>query len=176
MSLWLTLASEGPNGKFIPADPKELYFGAAAFFIVLYFLVTKLFPIINKALGDRGDKVEAELAAAEEAQAAADAEVAALKAKLGDAEADAQALVDSANRQADKLKSDAAAKADADADAIRERAASDIEGMRAQAQADLQAEVTGKALSAAEDVVRESLDDATQNDLIESYINQVSAS
>ena len=176
MNLLLILAAEGPNGKFIPSDPKEFWFGGAAFLIVFGLLVWKLFPVINKALADRGERIKAELAAAEEAQAAADAEVAALKAKLGDADSDARALVENARVQAEKLKADAAAKAEADALAVRERAASDIAGMRAQTQADLEAEVTGKVLAAAEEVVRQNLDDATQRDLIESYITQVSSS
>lgn len=174
-ALWI-FAAEGPNGWFIPGDPKELYFGAAAFGVVLFFLVTKLFPIISKALTARGEAVQAELAAADAAQAAADAEVAALMAKLGDAEADGRQLVESAREQATRLKADAAAKADADAAAIRARAASDVAGMKAQVEADIQAEVMSKAVAAAEQVVRQNLDDATQNDLIESYINQVSSS
>ena len=171
-TLWL-LASEEPNGWFIPGDPKELYFGAAAFLIVLFFMATKLFPIIGRALGNQGEKVSSELTAAQEAQDAADAEVAALKAKLGDAEADARRLVDDARAQADKLKHDGAAKAEADAAAIRERAASDVAGMRAQANADIQAEVSAKALAVAEEVATSNLDDATQAQLIEQYIEQV---
>ncbi len=176
MSLLHTLAAEGPNGQFFPSDIKEFYYGGIAFLIVAGLMVWKLTPVIKKALGDRGDAVRAELQAAEEAQAAADAEVAALKAKLGDAAADAAKLVEDAKSQAGQLKVDAAAKADADAAAIRSRAASDVEGMRAQIAADIEAEVSSKALSVAEEVARANLDDATQTQLIESYIDQVGAS
>lgn len=170
--LWI-FAAEGPNGQFIPSDVKELYWGGAAFLIVLGLIIWKAVPVLVKALGDRGDSIAAELAAAEEAQAAADAEVAEMKAKLGNAEADGRALVDQATTQAAQLKRDAAAKAEADATAIRERAASDVEGMRAQTAADIQAEVSAKALAVAEEVATANLDDATQNALIESYIDNV---
>ena len=173
MSWLYTLAAEGPNGKFIPSDIKELYWGGAAFLVVFGLIVWKVFPLINKALADRGESVSAELTAAEEAQQAADAEVAALKAKLGDAEADGQTLVEQAQAQAVKLKEDAAAKAQADAEAIRQRAAADVEGMRAQTAADVQAEVSSKALAVAEEVAVANLDDATQTALIESYIESV---
>ncbi len=176
MSLLHTLAAEGPNGQFIPSDIKELWFGGAAFLIVLAFMVWKLSPVISKALGDHGEEVASQLAAAEQAQAEADAEVAALKAKLGDAAADGRQLVEQARAQADKLKVDAAAKAEADAAAIRQRAASDVEGMRAQLAADIEAEVSAKALAAAEEVAIANLDDATQTSLIESYIEQVGGS
>ena len=106
-------------------------------------------------------------------KAAADAEVAALKAKLGDAEADGRALVEQAKAQAEQLKVDAAAKAQADAESIRQKASADVEGMRAQTAADIQAEVSAKALAVAEEVAVANLDDATQTALIESYIDNV---
>lgn len=176
MSILYTLAAEGPNGKFLPSDVKEFYYAGAAFLIVAALMAWKLTPVIKKALTDKGTAVAAELEAADAAQAAADAEVAALKAKLGDAGADARALVASAHDQAAKLKQDSGAKADADAASIRARAAADVEGMRAQVAADIQAEVSAKALAVAEEVAVANLDDATQNQLIESYIDQVGAS
>lgn len=173
--LWI-LAAEGPNGRFIPSDPKELYFGGAAFLLVVAFMIWKGGPLISKALGANGDKIRAELDAAAEAQAAADAEIAALRSRLGDAEADGARLVEEARVAAEKLKADAATKAAADAEAIRARAAADAEAMRAQATADLQAELNRRTLAAAEDVVRSSLDDDTQRQLIDQYIDQVGAS
>lgn len=173
-SLWL-LAAEGPNGRFIPSDPKELYFGGAAFLIVLAFMVWKLGPVISSALSANGDKVRAELESADQAQAAADAEVAELAARLGNADADGARLVQEAKAAADKLKADSAARAAADAEAIRARAVADAEGMRAQATADLQVDLNRRTMMAAEDVVRSSLDDAAHADLIEQYIDQVGA-
>ena len=174
-ALWI-LAAEGPNGRFIPSDPKELYFGGAAFLIVLAFLIWKLGPIISTALAKNGEKVRAELDAAAEAQAAADAEIAALRARLGDAASDGARLVEDARSAAEKLKTDSATRAAADAAAIRARAAAEAEAMRAQATADLQADLNRRTLVAAEDVVRASLDDETQRQLIDQYIDQVGAS
>ncbi len=47
--------------------------------------------------------------------------------------------------------------------------------MRAQATADLQTDLNRRTLMAAEDVVRASLDDDTQRQLIDQYIDQVGA-
>jgi F-type H+-transporting ATPase subunit b len=176
MTAFMTLASEAPNGWFVPGDPKELYFGAAASLIVFFFLATKLFPIINKALIAQGDKVKAELDTAEAAQKAADDEVAALQAKLANAQVDAANLVTEAQAQAGRLGTEMAARAEADAAAVRARAQADAEAMHAQAGADLQAELTTKALAVAEEVARANLDDATQTQLIDQYIDQVGAS
>lgn len=175
MSTLVQFAAEGPNGQFFPSDIKEFYFGGLAFLIVFGLLAWKLFPVISKALGERGERIRAELAAAEQAQAAADAEVAALKAKLGNAAEDGRKLIEEARVQAEKLKADAMAKADADAGAVRARAQADIAGMRSQVSADVQAEVSARALEAAEKVALANLDDATHNQLIEQYIQQVGA-
>ena len=171
----LLLAAEGPTGWFFPGDIKEFWYGSAAFAIVFALLVWKLFPVISKYLAAKGEGIRAELAAADAAQAAADAEVAALRAKLGDADADAAKLVEDARAQADKLRADGIARADADAAALRRRAVADIEGMRAQAAADLQAEVSVTALAVAEEVALSQLDAATLGQLVEQYIDQVGA-
>lgn len=175
MNTLFLLAAEGPNGKFIPSDPKELYFGAAAFAIVVVLMVTKLAPVISKALGAKGDQVREDLAAADAAQAAADAEIAALASKLGNADAEAAKIVADAEAAAAKLKVDLAAKAESDAAALRRKAASDVEGMRAQAAADLQAEISVQAMSVAEELAKSNLDDATHSSLIDQYIDQVGA-
>ena len=59
--------------------------------------------------------------------------------------------------------------------AMRERAAADIESSKAQAVADLQAEVARLAIGAAEVVVQHNLDPSTQTQLVENYIAQVGA-
>lgn len=59
---------------------------------------------------------------------------------------------------------------------LRTRAAADIESSRAQAIADLRAEVAGIALGAAERVVQSSLDAEVQGRLIDAYIDEVAGS
>jgi F0F1-type ATP synthase membrane subunit b/b' len=51
----------------------------------------------------------------------------------------------------------------------------DIESAKAQAVSDLRGEVARLAIGAAETVVQHNLDEATQTQLIEDYINQVAA-
>ena len=59
---------------------------------------------------------------------------------------------------------------------MRTRAATDIESQKAQAIADLRAEVAGIALGAAERVVQSSLDAEVQGRLIDAYIDEVASS
>lgn len=170
------LAAEAPNEFFFPGDINEFYWGLAAFTIVFGVLAWKVFPIAGKGLRDKADRIEADLAAANEAQAAADAEAQALLAKLGDAETDAAAVVAEARSTATKLEADAAAKAQADAEALKARVAAELDAARGQATADLRGELSKQALAVAEAVVGDNLDDATQVSLIEQYISQVGAS
>ena len=67
-------------------------------------------------------------------------------------------------------------RATTDAADLRTRGGADVEAAKAQATGDLQAEIGVLALGAAEAVVTNNLDDATQNELIENYINGVGAS
>ena len=175
MNALMVFAAEKPNGFWLPGDVKEFWWGLVAFIVVFGALAWKVLPLFKKMLADRADKVEAELAAADKAQADADAEMRSLKERLGDADADAAQIVADARHTADQLKVDLAARARSDAAALKARAEADIEGARRQAQADLQAEVSAAALAAAEEVVRESIDDATQASLIDRYIEQVGA-
>ncbi len=170
------LAAEAPNEFFFPGDINEFYWGLAAFSIVFGVLAWKVFPIAGKGLRDKADRIEAELAAADEARNAADAEAQALLAKLGDADADAAAVISEARSTAAKLEADAADKARADAEALKARVAAEIEIARGQATADLRSEMSKQALAVAEAVVGANLDDATQAGLIEQYISRVGVS
>lgn len=173
--MWSLLAAEKPNGFWIPGDPKEFWWGLAAFLIVVALLWWKVLPLFKQGLATRADRIEEQLAAADKAQAAADAELAALRAKLADGDAEAQRIVADAHTAAAKLKDDAKVRAASEVAALRERADAEIEGARRQAQADLLAEANVATLTAAEEVVRGNLDDATQQALIERYIEQVGA-
>lgn len=166
-------AAEAPNEFFFPGDINEFYWGLAAFIIVFGLLGWKLVPIARKALSDKADRIADELAAAERAQAEADAEAQAKLAKLGDAEADADAIVADARTAAATIESDGRARADADAAALKERVSAEIEASKATATAELRAELSRKAIVAAEAVVAENLDPASQNELIEQYIAAV---
>ena len=93
-------AAEGPNGNWIPGDPNEFYWGSAAFLIIAVVFVMKGVPAIKAAMKATSDKVENELAEAEQAKAEAEAELEALTSSLGDAGAEADAIIADAREQA----------------------------------------------------------------------------
>lgn len=170
------LAAEGPNGRFLPADIKEFWWSAAAFTIVLLLIIWKVGPVIKQAMADRSARIRDGLVDAERARVDAEAELSALRTKLGDADAEAARIVDNAREQAGTVKADLIARADADALAAREKASVEVSASTGQASADIQSEVASQAAVAAESVVNANLDQATHADLIDRYIEQVSGS
>lgn len=170
------LASEAPNGKFIPGDFKEFVWGAIAFAIVAGLMAWKLGPVISKALSDAQVKAEGEATASDDALLAAQAEITAVKNELGDADAEGRRLITDAQEAANQLRVDENAKTQQAVNDMWERAQNEVVSMRSQAGADIQGEVSAQAVNAAEAVVLQSLDAGTHTDLIEDYIAKVASS
>ncbi|MEM7096117.1 MAG: hypothetical protein AAF567_24135 [Actinomycetota bacterium] len=169
------LAAEGPNGRFIPSDPWELFWAALAFLVIFFFFVRRGVPAIREALDKAQASAVADATAADQAIAESKAKVAAASAELGDANEQADQIIAEAKDTAAQLRVDAAARTQQLVDDMWAKAQSDVAGMRTQASADISAEVASQAMGAAEEVVRSSLDAGGQNDLIESYISGLGA-
>jgi ATP synthase F0 subunit b len=170
------IAAEGPNGRFIPSDPKEMWWAIAAFAIIAFFIVTKGLPLINGMLDKGQEAAVADATAAEKAMAESQAKIAAATAELGDANAESQRIMAEAQETAKQLQVDSAARTQQLVDDMWAKAQSDVASMRVQASADIQAEVAAQAVGAAEQVVHSSLDASGQADLIENYISSLGVS
>ena len=170
------LAAEGPNGSWIPSDVNEFYWGAAAFSVIFILFLVKGLPAIKTMMQGQTAAVETQLADAAQAKADAEAELASLQASLGDADAEAAAIIEDARSQATKLEADLVAKATSDIAEAKERSQLEIAAQREQALADLRVAVAEQARVAADAVVMNNLDDATQSALIDDYISAVAGS
>jgi F-type H+-transporting ATPase subunit b len=174
MSIFYLIAADKPNGRHIPGDPNEVYWGSVAFFIVVGLVIWKVLPSIREQMAERTAKIEAELADAKAARAEAEQALNASSQELPDVSAEEARIREEAQATAAKLKDDLIARAEADAEAVRERGRADVANRKRQAQADLAAEVAEMTRGSARAVVLDGLDDSAQGDLIENYINQVS--
>lgn len=166
------LAAEG-NGYHLAHDIKEVYWGSAAFFIVVGLIWWKAGPAIKNGLASRTERIEAELADARSRREAAEAALTASTSELPDLSAEETRIRIEAEETAARLKADLIAKAEAEAEGVRERGKADVANRKRQARADLQAEIADATRRAAEDMVRSDLDAGAQSDLIDAYINQV---
>ncbi len=173
MNLFL-LGAEEPNGVHLAGDKNEIYWGSVAFFIVLGLIIWKAVPLITQAMRDRTARIEAELSEAKAARAEAERALTASSAELPDVGAEEAKIKREALATAAKLKEDLVAKAEAEAEAVRERGRSDVVNRKRQAQADLSAEIAEMTKNSAQAVVMSGLNDDSQSELIENYINQVS--
>lgn len=171
------LAAEGAehaeNAFWLPHDINEVIWGSLAFLVVAVLLWKFARKPIAAFLSGRIAGIEASLAAAEQARTAAEAERDRIKAALADSDTEAARIIEQARTGADQLSADTEVRAARDAERVRERAIADLASTRSQAESDLAGELSRLSLGAAEKVVESSLDDASQQRLINAYISQV---
>lgn len=172
-NLTLLLAAEKDNGFWLPADFNEVIWGSISFFIVVFLLVKFLKEPIAKYYAGRAEKIEEELGAAESVRTTAEQARDSVRAALADSEAEKGRILAEARASAETIRSETQDRAAADAAAVRERGRADLETARAQAQSDLSSELSRLSFGAAEKIVEASMDDATQQRLIDAYISQV---
>jgi F-type H+-transporting ATPase subunit b len=175
-TLILAEVGGGGNPAHLPHDINELIWGSLAFFIVVGLLWWKAGPAIKNAWNGRIERIESELADAEQARAAAEAKLADLRGRLADADAERARILEDARATATAVKAQLAERAQLDAAEVTARAAADVEASRSQAAADLQDEVGALTMGAAEAIVRSNLDVDTQRQLVDAYITRIGTS
>lgn len=156
----------------MPAIP-ELLWGGLAFAIVFFGLAKVGFPAIKKGLAAREEKIRSDLASAEGARTSAETELAEYRAQLADARQEAAGILDEAQAQADSVRKELVAKAEADAQELRGKAAEDIRVASERAMSDLTSKVSELSVQLAEKIVEKNLDRSAQQNLVDSFINQV---
>lgn len=162
---------EAPN-VLLP-EINEVIWGGVGFVVVLFFIMKFGFPAIKKGMADRSDKIAADLKAAEDAKAEAEAEKARYSASLADAKSEAARIIEEARQQADGLKTEAQGRLNDELAQARASAQADIDAAKAAAMNELRGEVATIAIGAAEQVVGSNLDQAAQTRLVEDYISNL---
>jgi F-type H+-transporting ATPase subunit b len=164
---------EAPN-PILPAT-NELVWGSLSFAALLFLLYKFAYPQVRQMMDNRTERIRSDLQTAEAAKGEAQGVLDEYRAQLNDARAEAGRIIEEARQAADRIKRDQESRLQAELAELRARAVADIESAKAQAVADLRGELAQLAIGAAETVVQRSLDEATQTQLIEDYINQVAA-
>jgi F-type H+-transporting ATPase subunit b len=164
---------EAPS-PILPATD-ELVWGSISFLLLVFLMRKFAYPAIKKGMDARTERIRGDLDAAETAKTEATSVLEGYRAELAGAKSEAGRIIEEARQAADALKKDQAARLQDELAEIRARATADIEAAKVQAIADLKGEVAQLAVGAASVVVHKNLDAATQTQLIEDYINQVSS-
>ncbi len=162
---------EAPN-QLLP-ETNEILWGAFGFLVLFFFVAKFGYPAMKKSMDARTERIRNDLDAAESQRTEADQLLADYRAQLADAKNESARIIEEARQSADALKRDQEGRLQSELAELRTRAAADIEAAKTQAISDLRGEVAQLAVGAAEVVVGKNLDQATQVQLIEDYINQV---
>ncbi|MGD9703679.1 MAG: hypothetical protein AB7Q42_11095 [Acidimicrobiia bacterium] len=178
MSLIATLlAAEDPSQThhWLWPESAEMIYGIPASLLVIGALVWKAGPIAKKAMAARTERIQKELDGAAGALAAADAEAVGIRTAKGDIEAERARLLAEADAQAQALLVDGRARLEAELVELDAKTDADIASIAGRAGSELQAEIGQLAAAAAERLVADHLDDATQQQLVEQFIARVGA-
>jgi len=142
-------------------------------FVILFVILSKLLykPLVS-LLDQRAEKITAGLEAAERAKEEASKSEDSIRLQLEEARSEGQRLIAQARDTADKLREEEIVKVKDEIEAERVRAQANIERERDAAIEELRREFGGLAISAAEKVVKSSLDAAKNKELIESVLEE----
>jgi F-type H+-transporting ATPase subunit b len=158
----------------LPAAAEIIYAGLASV-IIIGLLVWKAGPFVKKAFADRTAKIQAEIDDSARAKADAEREATRIRQALGDIESERRRLLAEADAQAEALLVDGRARLVTEIAELEAKADTDIGAAGGRVLDELRGEIARLASAAADRVVTGSLDDATQQRLIEDYIARVGA-
>lgn len=163
--------SEEASNPILPTV-NEIFWGGL-FFLVLWALMKWVFlPPIVRVMKERNDALRADLDAGEHATAQAELAVAEYEASLTSARAEASRIIEDARASADAKRREIITAAEAEVASMRQAAAAEVAEAKAAAMAELRGGVASIAVGAAETVVGKPLDEATQLQVIEDYVNR----
>lgn len=136
------------------------------FLVVLALLFAFAYKPILRMMDQRAERIRESLEASERAQAEAASSRDAVEEQLTEARREGQRLMDQAREAADRFRADEMERARAEAEAFVERARADIQRERDAAVEEVRANFGDLAITAAERVIRRSLDRQAHEDLI----------
>lgn len=143
-----------------------------AFLILLAVLQRFAYPVLIKTLTERQKRIEEGVQnAAKASQDLKNAEKR-VEAMLNEARSESQKVIASATHAAERLKADIEQQAQQRGREIEQQAAKRIEQQISQAKAELRAHVADLSIAAAERVIGQSVDSATNRRLVDEFVSQ----
>lgn len=168
------LGSTSLNPYFAPIE--EVIIGGLATLIVFIMLYKYAWPAIAKGMKDRTARIQGDLDSSAEARQQAETDAAEIRNSLGDVDGERTRLFAEADAQASALLDDGRLRLAKEIEELEAKAEADIAAAAGRGADDLRADISRFASQAIETSVDASLDDATHQELIESFIARVGAS
>lgn len=157
------------------APMKEVVIGGLATLIVFAMLWKFAWPTIAKSMQDRTAGIQKDLDESAAARKQAESDAADIRTSLGDIDGERARLFAAAEAQAAALLEDGRARLSQEVAEMESKSEADLAAAAGRGVDDLRADIARYASQAIEASVTGSLDDATQQELIESFIARVGA-
>ncbi len=158
-------------------EQAELIYGSIASLLIFGALFKFAGPAIKKAMSERTESIQSDLDASAAAKAEAEAEAVSIRQAAGDIDAERQRLFAEADAQAEAALTEGRARLEQEVADLEARADADIVAASGRVNDEVRAEITRLSHSATEQLLSSGvIDDATQQELIESFISRVGAS
>jgi F-type H+-transporting ATPase subunit b len=154
----------------------ELIAGSLASIIIFGLLYKFTGPTIKKSFSDRTARIQKDLDDSAAAASAAEVEASAIRAAKGDIDAERSRLYADADTQAEALLADGRFRIDSEMADLETRAEAELASAAGRSGDELRAEIARYSSGAIDSVVNGTLDDAAQQELIESFIARVGSS
>jgi len=154
----------------------EIIYGGLASLIIFYALFKFGGPAVKKSFAARTEKIQKELDAAADDKSSAATEAATIRAAKGDIEGERSRIMADAETQAAAVIEDGRARLAVEVAEVEAKAVTDIASAQGRVGDELRAEIARLSTAAVDHVVTGSLDEATQQELIENFIQRVGAS
>ncbi len=162
--------------KLVLPATNELIWGTIAFVLFIAVLWRAgVWRRLGQAMDERTHRIKTDLEKAEAARKEAEELVEQRRRQLAQARSEGAGILDEARQRAEEIRRDLVARAEAEAQRIVESARQEIEAERARAAQQLRREVGALAVEVAERIVGGSLDGDRQMQLVDRYIEELSA-
>ena len=157
-------------------ETAEIIYGGIASLLIFAALWKFAGPAVKKAMAARTERIQKELDAAASDTAMAAEEAAEIRRAKGDIESEKVRILSEARAQAEAVLADGRARLAQEVAELEAKAVADIAGAEGRVGDELRAEIASLSAAAVDHVVSGSLDDATHQELIESFITTVGVS
>ncbi len=154
-------------------EKNEIIWGSLAFLVLLVAMWKWGVPAVKNMEAAREGRIRNDLEAAEKTRLDVEAEKATYDAQLADARNEAGRIIDEARQAAETVRRDLVARAEEEANDVRARAQADIANQRTQAMSQLRTDVAALSIDLAGRIVERNLDNDTNRQLVDSFIDQV---
>ena len=146
---------------------------AIAFVLFVLFCMKYVWPPIMAAIEKRQKEIADGLSSAERAKKDLDLAKADAGEQLAKAKAEAQSIIESANKQRTQMIEEAKAEAEQERSKIVAQAQSELEAERKRAREELRKQVAMLAIAGAEKIIERSVDEAANSDIVDKLVAEL---